>query len=135
QFTEKLGVPIGVPSVCTLLVGATLSRVFDTTGVVSGDPSKLITALFWIAVPFGVELAGRIVNSTLPSPCGGVRLGGRNPSTGLVGGCSVVLSSVVNDQVSRRVGTSRLAEIRTIRLSCPRSTSRLYCFDPGSGNR
>ena len=68
--------PLGRARQTALIVGEILGL----------DPNAILVAPLLIAVPLASGDLGITVNSTLPSPCGGVTLGGRNPTSGSVGG-------------------------------------------------
>src|SRR5262245_42933100 len=90
QVTGMLGPFELAPMARTRLVGGVLSTPLVQIGVfVAGGSSNRIEAPLLIIVPDVSPFFGITVNSTLPSPSGGVTLGGRNPSLTLCGACPV----------------------------------------------
>src|ERR1051325_453959 len=87
-------------SAVTRLAGGAASTVLVQTAVsIAGFLSKTIVARFEIAAPVAAPPFRATVKTTLPSPSGGFRSGGRNPASGSPGGARVPASSVVNLQV------------------------------------
>src|ERR1039458_7445027 len=86
QQTSKFPLVVTLGRLMTELLGAELSMVFVQVPVVRGEfASKTIVALLVRDTPVANPCFGVTVNKTLPSPCGGVTSGGRNPTRGSVG--------------------------------------------------
>src|SRR5438132_12492090 len=98
----------------TWLDGGVWSSALSQAGVVvaGGLSNRIEAALLTEVLP----LFGITVNSTLPSPCGGARLGGRNPTCVFVGVRPVAGSIELKYQLSTWVNGSRLTATFTNRL-------------------
>src|SRR5882762_520139 len=90
----------------TWLEGGVLSSPVTHAGVLvaGGSSNKIEAALLTEVLP----LFGITVNSTLPSPSGGARLGGKNPTCAFVGVRPVAASIELKYQVSACVNGSRV---------------------------
>src|SRR5882762_4607628 len=93
----------------TWLAGGALSIVLCQSSVLCPTPSNTMFATLWIWVPHVSAARGITVKTTLPSPSGGVTLGGRNPASGSVGGWPVTGSIELKYHVMRPENGSTLA--------------------------
>ena len=94
----------------------------------------MIFALFRTSVPVASPPFGMMLKTTLPSPSGGLMLGGSIPTWGSSGSSPVVGSMAMRCQMMRPESLSRDASILTsISLSGRRSTSVEYSVSPVGG--
>src|SRR5215468_12681900 len=108
----------------TWLVGGVLSMALHHVGVSIGALTSNTTCA-WLQVVVLVAKPGFgcTVNSTLPSPSGGLTFGGRNPARGSVVNCRVSGSTEVKRQVTIPLAVSRPASIRTRRFCAGRRST------------
>src|SRR5215216_6201838 len=102
HWTLKLAELCVGASAWTWLVGVAVSSVFSHVAVcMAGLLSKTMEATLRASVPVGRACLGLTVKKTLPSPCGGFRLGGRKPAKGSSGGSPVAGSMEINFHVNK----------------------------------